>query len=99
MKSIIVVISHAIIIQLANMTIKWTDVNSKVLIDVLVNFSGGRFSNLFNKKEKWVSIVESFNSKSGMILIDLKASLSLDQLNNSELILDSLKGWNLQRRC
>ena len=74
MKSIIVAFSHATIIQLTNMTIKWTDVNSKVLIDVLVIFSGERFSNLSNKEEKWVSIVESFNSKSGMILIDLLIS-------------------------
>ena len=44
----------------------WTDVNKKVLIDVLSIFSEGRFSNSSNKKDKWISILETFNGRTGI---------------------------------
>ena len=67
--TIIIACSHATNIQLEGMTIKWMDTKCKVLIDVLVVVSGGRFSNLSNKKDKWISI--------RFALSKLKVSLSI----------------------
>ena len=47
----------------------WTDVNKKVLIDVLSSFSEGRFANLLNKKEKWIAILETFNHRTDKFCI------------------------------
>lgn len=43
----------------------WTDTNKRVLIDVLMIFSDGRFTSLSNKKAKWESIKEAFNLRTG----------------------------------
>ena len=54
----------------------WTDVNKKVLIDVLSSFSEGRFANLSNKKEKWIAILETFNHRTGKFCIIVVVLLS-----------------------
>ena len=47
-------------------SVKWLDVNRKVLIDCLAEHSGGRYSNLKNKKSAWKSVVADFNLKTGL---------------------------------
>ena len=44
----------------------WLDVNRKVLIDYLAEHSGGRYSNLKNKKSAWKLVVVDFNLKTGL---------------------------------
>ena len=47
-------------------SVKWLDVNRKVLIDCLLEHSDGRYPNIKNKKSAWKSVVADFNLKTGL---------------------------------
>ena len=47
-------------------SVKWLDVNRKVLIDCLLEHSDGRYSNIKNKKCAWKSVVADFNARTGL---------------------------------
>ena len=49
-------------------SVKWLDVNRKVLIECLAEHSGGRYSSLKNKKSAWKLVVADFNVKTGLSL-------------------------------
>jgi hypothetical protein len=44
---------------------KWSDTNTKVLVDVLMEYAKGRFSNLCNKRQLWDSLHDAFNFRAG----------------------------------
>jgi hypothetical protein len=47
----------------------WIDSNKKALLDVLMEISDGRFSNMTNKKAKWDLALEIFNRRTGRQLL------------------------------
>ena len=47
-------------------SVKWIDVNRKVLIDCLLEHSDGRYSNIKNKKSAWKLVVADFAIKTGL---------------------------------
>ena len=62
-------LTHPMSVTIPATLASWTEVNKKVLIDVLTSFSGGRFANLSNKKEKWIAILDTFNHRIGKACI------------------------------
>ena len=47
-------------------SVKWLDVNRKVLIDCIAEHSDGRYSNMKNSKTAWKSVVVDFKTKTGL---------------------------------
>ena len=47
-------------------SVKWLDVNRKVLIQCLLEHSDGRYSNIKNKKSAWKLVVADFTLKTGL---------------------------------
>ena len=45
----------------------WTDGNKKVLLDVLQIVADGRFTNMSNKKAKWTTAEDMYNSSTGWL--------------------------------
>ena len=45
---------------------KWSNMNRKVLIDLLTKHSAGRFANLSNDKTAWQIIAEEFKIRTGL---------------------------------
>ena len=76
-------------------SVKWLDVNRKVLIDCLLEHSDGRYSNIKNKKCAWKSVVADFNARTGLkcekkILASQVQSLKKNQFaNNSGFGMDA----------
>ena len=47
-------------------TAKWSAVIKKVLINALLKYSNGRYSNLSNDKTSWQRVVDEFNNKTNL---------------------------------
>ena len=79
-------------------SVKWIDVNRKVLIDCLLEHSDGTYSNIKNKKSAWKLVVADFATKTGLsydkkILASQVQSLKKTGRHLTSLQITAALGW------
>ena len=69
-------------------SVKWLDVNRKVLIECLLEHSDGRYSNIKNKKSAWKLVVADFTLKTGLLYDKKTLSSQVQSLKKNWTIFD-----------